>query len=405
MCSVRPVVAISVLLIALTSPAAEPPVYDVTSYGANLSDDLPDDEAWSNCLQAAIAAGGVCRVGPGTLTLTKYPAELRQTAAITANRDLKGLIIEGAGEDQTTVHGVSPKGFDVFQLNAVSNVTIRKLTITAVKTTEDQTQGVNGISLTNGSANVTVEHVTVRKLPFVVKPGRFDGGKAFTVQQGALGAESSTEIEIRDCSVFDTPIGFGLDADPNQPVLPGRIAIRRCRFERVSLGFSLSMAELKARAFDVPGFGIEITGNTLVDAARVLFISRAPGVVFTGNTATTKQLPDLPDPFIHPGIPLAIIGGPRAKIEDNTLEHQPQTAAFVLIGGARGGPTSDRLSLSNNQFSGTAKIGVQLLDAGVTNSRFQGNTFIGAVRDRDPQLTDRRLKNAWSVKKPPADKN
>uniref|UniRef100_A0A7C2NVI3 Right-handed parallel beta-helix repeat-containing protein n=1 Tax=Schlesneria paludicola TaxID=360056 RepID=A0A7C2NVI3_9PLAN len=389
------------LLLPLSSAAAEPPAFDVTAHGAVLSDDQPDDDAWSKCLQAAIAAGGVCRIGPGTLTLTKYPAELRQSGTITANRDLNGLIIEGSGEDQTTVHGTSAKGFDVFQLNAVSHLTIRNLTITSVKTTDDQTQGVNGVSLTNGSANVTIEQVTVRKLPFVLMTGRFDGGKAFTVQQGALGAASSTDIEIRDCSVFDTPIGFGLDADPNQMVLPGRMAIRGCRFQNVSLGFSLSFSEKKTPGDKLPGFGLEITGNELVDVTRVLLISRAPDVVFTGNTVKTERLSDLPDPLAHPGIPLAIVGGPRAKIEHNSIDYQPKVAAFVVIGSARGGPNSDTLSLSDNTFTGPADVGVQALNDGVINSRFAGNTFSGARRDRDPRLGDRRLKNAWTAKRMP----
>ncbi|HUQ68559.1 MAG TPA: hypothetical protein VM165_03490 [Planctomycetaceae bacterium] len=378
--------------------AAESPVFAVTEHGANLTDDQPDDDAFAKCLQAAIDKGGVCRIGKGTLTLTMYPAELRQSGQIAQNRDLNGLVIEGAGEDATTIHGTSAKGFDVLQLNGVANLTVRNLTITAVKTTEDQTQGVNGISMTNGTAKVLIERVTVRQLPYVVKPGRFDGGKAFTVQQGTQGAASSMEIEIRDCKVFDTPIGFGLDADTNQKILPGKINVRDNRFERVSLGYSLSFAGKDAGGADVPGFGLEITGNQLIDVRRVLANGRVPDVVFSDNTVTTSQLPELPDPVIHSGIPLLIIGGARNRIENNTFEYKIKVPAFVLIGGASGNANSDRAAFIGNEFIGAAEVGIKALNNGVTNSRFAGNSFKGAEVDRDPVLSGPRLKNTWSAK-------
>lgn len=390
---------LAVLLASMMANADDRPVFAVTDYGADLSDNQPDDEAYSKCLQAAIEKGGTCRVGAGTLTLTMYPAELRQDGKLTKNRDLKGLVIEGVGEAETVVHGTSARGFDVFQLNGVENLTLRNLTITATKTTPDETQGVNGVSLTNGSAKVLIEHVTVKKLPFVVKPGRFDGGKAFTVQQGTLGAASSTDIEIRECQVFDTPIGFGIDADPNQPVLPGKIAVRNNRFERVSLGFSLSFAGKNSGGADVPGFALEIAGNTLTDVTRALIIGRAPDVVFRDNTITTKQRPDLPDPIIHPGIPIVIIGGPRGRFENNTLDYAPQTSSLVLIGGASGNVNSDKVIFTGNKFSGQATLGVQLLNAGITNSKFTGNTFAGVREEREKTLTDARLKNSWVAKK------
>ncbi|MDZ4687728.1 MAG: right-handed parallel beta-helix repeat-containing protein [Planctomycetaceae bacterium] len=388
----------TLLAAASPIPAADPPVFDVTEQGANLSDDQPDDDAFSKCLQAAIEKGGICRIGPGTLSLTTYPAELRQNGQITQNRDLNGLVIEGAGEEETTIHGTSARGFDVLQLNGVANLTIRNLTITAVKTTKDETQGVNGISMTNGTANVLVEHVTVRKLPYVLKPGRFDGGKAFTVQQGTLGAVSTTDIEIRDCHVFDSPIGFGLDADSNQKVLPGQIKVYKNHFERVSLAFSLSFSGKNSGGADIPGFGMEITGNNLVDVTRVMFIGRAPDVVFTDNTVTTNQLPDLPDPIIQTGIPLVIIGGPRAKIENNTFDYKTKVTTFVLIGGASGNANSDKVSFSGNQFTGAAEVGIKALNNGTTNSRFAGNSFSGAAVDRDKTLNEPRLKNTWSAK-------
>jgi hypothetical protein len=378
--------------------AADPPVVLVTDHGVDLTDDQPDDDGFSKALQLAVEQGGICRIGPGTLTLTKYPAELRQDGKIETNRDLRGLIIEGAGADETTVHGVSARGFDVFQLNGVENLTIRRLAITAAKTTNDQTQGVNGVSMTNGTAKVRIEQVAVRKLPYVLKPNRFDGGKAFTVQQGTFGAVSCTDIEIRDCAVSDTPIGFGLDADPNQAALPGKIVVRDNRFERVSLGFSLSFSAKKSGGVDVPGFGIEITGNTLVDVTRVMFVGRAPDVVFRNNTATTTDLPELPDPIIHPGVPLVVIGGVRGRIEDNRFEYQSKVPAFLLIGGAAGNGNTDRFVLSNNEFSGPAVVGVLPLNPGITNSRFAGNTFAGVGQERDRTLVDPKLKNTWAAK-------
>lgn len=85
-------------------------------------------------------------------------------------------------------------------------------------------------------------------------------------------------------------------------------------------------------------------------------------------------------------------------IENNTSDYQPKGAAFALIGSARGGPNSDEGSLSDNTFSGPGDIGIQALNPGVINSRFAGNAFLGAKRDHDPQLGDRRLKNTWTAK-------
>lgn len=392
----------AVLLMTGISLAEDRPVFKVTDYGADLADDKPDDDAFSQCLKAAIEKGGICHIDAGKLILTHYPAELRQDGTITKNRDLNGMVIEGAGADETTVHGISAKGFDIFQLNGVANLTIRNLTITAEKTSKDETQGVNGISMTNGTANVLIEGVSVRKLPYVLKPGRFDGGKAFTVQQGTLGAASCTDIEVRDCQVFDTPIGFGLDADPNQKALPGKIAVRKNRFERVSLAFALSFSGKTAGGAEVPGFGIEITENMLIDVTRVLFIGRAPDVVFRDNTATTKALPDLPDPIIHTGIPIVLIGGPRAVLENNTIEYQPKVPTFVLVGSAGGNVNLDKVEMTGNAFRGPAEVGVKLLNQGVTNSRFRGNTFDGTKTERDNGLSDKKLKNTWSPAKPAA---
>ena len=383
----------------MPSMAADRPVFEVTNHGADLTDDQPDDEAWSKCLQAAIKAGGVCRIGKGTLTLTRYPAELRQSGPITQNRNLNGLVIEGAGEDKTTVHGRSAKGFDVFQLNAVSHLTIRHLTITAIKTTADETQGVNGISITNGTSHLVIEQVTVRGMPYSLRAGGFDGGKAFTVQQGLLGAESSTEIEVRDCTVFDSPIGGDVSASPNYKVCPGRIRFHNNRLQSLTLGFSLSFSGKNGGGAECPGLAVEITGNNLIDCTRALYIGRVPDAVFRDNAVLTTRTSGLPDPMIHPGIPLVIIGGPRARIEDNTIVYRPAVSTFALIGGAPGGATSDQLTFLGNRLSGPAEYGVKTLNDGIINSRFSGNSLYGPTAQHDSTLINNSLKNTWKQSK------
>lgn len=285
-----------------------------------LLDSEPDDAAFSVALTEAIP-GGTVRLGPGVLILERYPAELRHVTGQPCRR--LDVTIVGDG---TTIRGVG-RPHDVLNLNAVAGVTLRNLTIESASPVTPDGHGVNGVSLTNGSYGVLCDRVRVRQVPGVFKGSHIDGGKAFTVQQGA-GVDRSSVV-FRDCSAEGCPIGFGVDAAPDKGV-PGSIVIDSCEVRDALVGVALSFAAHKS---PVSGFSVDVLNSTFIDVKRPLIASRTPDVRFCGNRVNVVAVPDWPDPYDRLWTAaVSVRDAPRVEISGNTVVYRPDRELWDVPG-------------------------------------------------------------------------
>lgn len=267
----------------------------IVNVEANLQDDKPDDIAFSAALQQAIAVGGTCKVGPGTLILSKYPQELRKDTLTSLNR----VTIEG---EDTIIHGISDKGFDVLQLNRVTDITIKNLTIKSTKRLPDPTHGVNGISMTNGTSNVRIENVTVDRMNYV-KTNYYNGGKGLTVQSGD---SFSRNIVIIGCKITNCPYGISIDTRGQA----GDIHILDSEFENCLAGVVPSST---VKTFTE----INIWGNTFRDVNHP-FLSGRMNTNFVGNKVYITKLSEFPDIWSDT-IPILLLEVDDVKIVGNHL--------------------------------------------------------------------------------------
>lgn len=101
-------------------------------------------------------------------------------------------------------------GRDVFQLNAVKNFKLLGFPKITSSITNYSGAGSNGVSITHGGENITIE-VEGENLPYVVKSNYVDGGKAVSIQTGAV-----SNLPIRNISITlrkTANVGYGFNAD------------------------------------------------------------------------------------------------------------------------------------------------------------------------------------------------
>ena len=134
--------------------------------------------AWTYCL----ANGKNLYFPAGTYNVgaNNFPFRTPDGAPITTLLDCKNITIFGDGP-ATILKTVSIGGADVLQLNAVKNLTISNLQVTA--TISGSASGSNGVSITNGFDNLNILDVYCYQLPRVDKgAGDIDGGGALSIQ-------------------------------------------------------------------------------------------------------------------------------------------------------------------------------------------------------------------------------
>lgn len=252
----------------------------VTEFGALLTDTLPDDAAFNQCVSAAKHKSGTCTIPIGTLTLSTYPSSLRNgDYPAQSIINLNGLTLKGQGSG-SIIKGVSQDGFDVLQLNAISHLTIQDLSITASKTGASLDHGVNGISITSGSNNISIKNVHVRDLPHVLKSEYIDGGKAFTVQSGTqMTASSLQNIKIENSSSRNVAYGFELSVDTNLNVEPDNIELYNNDFEGSLVGVSFSFVQSQP----LTRFAAAIIGNRIAGGQNGIILGRGRGYYIKSN--------------------------------------------------------------------------------------------------------------------------
>lgn len=124
-------------------------------------------------------------------------------------KDYRGakIICDGPGVIFKTV---SVNGADVWQLNAVSGLSIIGWpTVTATISSQDNA-GSNGVSVTNGGQNLYVE-IEAENLPFTVKPTYLDGGKAVSLQNGSALLLGNKNITLKCRRAKNCAYGFTAD--------------------------------------------------------------------------------------------------------------------------------------------------------------------------------------------------
>ncbi|MHC4718073.1 MAG: glycosyl hydrolase family 28-related protein, partial [Planctomycetota bacterium] len=124
--------------------------------------------------------------------------------------DCNNVTIYGDGRT-SLVRTEKDTGADVFNLNRCSNLSIRDLAITS--DVAGTGSGSNGVSVTNGWDNVTLDNLYVYDLGSVDAGAFVDGGRAVSLQPGSvstakLGAFKATRIHAKGCTD-----GFGYDGD------------------------------------------------------------------------------------------------------------------------------------------------------------------------------------------------
>lgn len=342
---VESTLAPSVPVLPAVLPSSTKKDFRITDYGAILTDTEPDDTAMEQCLTAAIKAGGTCHLPAGTVTLTTYPASIRNPIlANAAVLSLNHASLRGAGA-ASIIRGVSANGFDVLQLNSVSNFTISDLSITAVKTTASETQGVNAISMTNGTHHITIERVSVDTLPHVKKALYTDGGKAFTIQTGK-NTQASNAITIRGSRSRNVSVGFELDHDPANSPEPYNIRIEKNDLQGFHAGIVFSFV---ASSKPLSLFGAAITDNTIAGGRYAVILGRGRGYYFKNNTIT---LDDKLDTIKHSTFPKRGTFFAR-EVGTSTIESNRATVgkpdSFVEADRA----TMNAVVWRNNTFKGT----------------------------------------------------
>ncbi|WP_027085399.1 hypothetical protein [Cohnella panacarvi] len=352
----------------------------VTGYGADPTGATFSDLAFNNAVNAAVAAGGgIVECPPGTFNFSIYPSSLRQET-ITETKDLKNIIIRGAGK-ATILKGVSADGHDVLQLNGVKNLTIKDLAITSIKTSPaDMSHGCNGISVTNGTNNVTIDNVYAYDLPYVVKPTYVDGGKPFTVQPGALGVEACHNINVINCESDNCPFGFEASMTGTEPYQPYGINVIMNTFKAFYRILSIGASAPASGNFNEK-LMFNVVDNIGIGAQQALALTRVSGMF--ENNQFYSDLTAIPTAISIDTavVPIGVVSCEHAVVKDNFV-YYARCDHYARVGGTGSGATKF-CSFKDNQFTGASDgAGFLAIDFGgntVRNSVFANNQFRGVT--------------------------
>lgn len=137
-----------------------------------------------------------------------------RTDDLVQNAGLKSynnIIIRG-DFPSTIFKTTSVSGADVLQLNSISDITFKDLVITATVENKDFKKGgvggSNGISITNGFNNITLDNIYVHDLDYVEHPLYIDGGKALTIQDGKFSTNINGKLIAKRIESYNNPYGF-----------------------------------------------------------------------------------------------------------------------------------------------------------------------------------------------------
>jgi hypothetical protein len=233
------------------------------------------EDAWDS----AIANGHDLYVPPGT-----YDVGANNLPFTNPNNtpllDCLNITIWGAGP--LTIFKTSSAAADVFQINACQNLHLRNFMI---HPTGSDTSGSNGISITNGWDNITIDGVHVKNAASVDATTFVDGGKALTLQPSTTSNECGylrANIIATGCSE-----GFGFEPDlvtslTKKTAVHVNLIARDC-FYGVKAGAAAASGALSTGMTS----GITVRG-LIVDCQKSVVVSRIHGIDIDVQVVNTK---------------------------------------------------------------------------------------------------------------------
>lgn len=250
--------------------------YDASSRAAML---VACNAAWTS----AIATPHDLYAPAGRYELGDANFPFRQSVVVSL-LDCRDITICGDGP-ATVFATVSVDGADVFQLNGLKNLTIANLKITA-SLTATAGSGSNGISVTNGTDNVTIRDVLIENCQSVDKTTYVDGGKGLTIQSGAavleVGRVKAINLYVKQCYQ-----GFGFEGDlvnclTKKVSMDIEVTAEDC-FSAVSIGAGAAASAIPSGTHT----GLRIRSQS-INCQKDVQLARAHGVEVVSQIITTK---------------------------------------------------------------------------------------------------------------------
>ena len=199
--------------------------------------------------------------------------------------DCLNITIHGDGPN-TVFQTASVTGADVIQINGAKNLHFRNFKTTA--TISGSSSGSNGVSVTGGYDNITLDYIWMENMPSVDAISFVDGGKALTIQSPIAGQTvlcgtlKATNIFAKGC-VY----GFGLELDlvaasTMDTSIDIEIVAEDCR-DAVIMSAGEATGAIPANW----SMGLRVKAQS-INSMRDVYAARAHGVDIDCQVITTK---------------------------------------------------------------------------------------------------------------------
>ncbi len=263
-------------------------VKDFGAVGDGVTDDYAAiSAAWDYC--HPIGANLYFPSGTYLVVTNNFPFRNTQLP-VTSLLDCKNMTIFGDGPS-TILKTSSVEGADVLQLNGLKNFHVRNLQVQSV--ISGSAAGSNGISVTGGFDNITVDNFWAKDLAYVDQTTYVDGGKAVSIQPPSeanpilMGSFKATNIFADGC-VY----GFGYEPDNDlaltQPVsIDVDIVVMN---SRQGIVFSAAAANSAVSANTTSG--VRIRGQS-INCMQDIVVSRSFGIDIDMQIIQTKTATEL----------------------------------------------------------------------------------------------------------------
>jgi hypothetical protein len=242
-----------------------------------------------NCWDVALESGCDIYAPAGTYDVGIENLPFRQSGTPVTLLDCLNITVFGDGP-ATVFQTTSVDGADVFQLNGLKNFHLRNLSIQA--TISGSTSGSNGISVTNGWDNITIDGVHCLNLESLDDTANVDGGKALTIQPSTTVCECGTlkaRIYVKGCAG-----GFDYDpvlttSDDKKTSIDVELVAEDC-YRAVAIGSPAAGSAISSSYSS----GVRVSGQA-INCQRDVHLDRVHGVqvdiqVITTKTAAARRL-------------------------------------------------------------------------------------------------------------------
>ena len=334
----------------------------------------------------------------GTYNLSVwYPT--RQTASpVVTVEDFNNLTIEGMGPKATTIKSTHvTNSYDVFQLNGVSNLTIRNLGIDA-DLPAGVADGINGISFTGGSNNIIIENVHVYDLTSAYVDGgaSLNGGSAYSIQNNI--ALTPSNIIVRNCTADGGSYGLmvnvstaGVLTNPPQGIL-----FQNNRMTNFYVGCFVSASATGATTAAIDKMDISVIHNKFIDCQQGIKGGGVTGLNLIGNEVKSTWPAGDPGFTSYDAVKfgLRLYSIYKSNIVGNII-YELDSNYFALLGGgwaAEANTPCEYINVTGNSFYGSSdSYGILTSDTvaygTIKYSNLTDNTFEGyTTYDYDPRF-------------------